>query len=167
MTVGNPAVCSCSTGPCTEPRPNYEPTEAEPTDQRSRHVDVNEKSLIADLLNDYRGSLTNSSNPLYTSHAACTGFSQQLVDAVLTHCQYIFDLAYISTNLPVFRLDHAKEILIIISDVFGDIDGDLQYDSERYLTDPDLYFSNYFDDVDDDDDEDALTSHVSSSESEQ
>ena len=80
----------------------------------------------------------------------------------------IFDLAYISTNLPVFRLDHAKEILIIISDVFGDIDGDLQYDSERYLTDPDLYFSHYFDDnVDDDDVDEALTSHVSSSESEQ
>ena len=131
-------------------------------------MDANDKSLIADLLNDYRDSLINSSNPLYTSHADCTGFSQQLVDAVLTHCQYIFDLAYISTNLPVFRLDHAKEILIIISDVFGDIDGDLQYDSERYLTDPDLYFSHYFDDnVDDDDVDEALTSHVSSSESEQ
>ena len=159
-------VCSCSSGPCTEPTPNYEPTEAEPTDQRSRHVDVNEKSLIADLLNDYRDSLTNSSNPLYTSHADCTGFSQQLVDAVLTHCQYIFDLSYIINNLPVFKLDHAKEILIIISDVFGDIDGDLQYDSERYLTDPDLYYSNYFDNVDDDV-EDALMSRVSSSESEQ
>ena len=45
-------------------------------------MDVNEKSLIADLLNDYRGSLTNSSNPLYASHADCTGFSQQLVDNV-------------------------------------------------------------------------------------
>ncbi|XP_056431124.1 putative ATP-dependent DNA helicase Q1 isoform X2 [Gadus chalcogrammus] len=159
-------VCACSSGTCTEPMPNYEQIEAEPTHQRSRHVDANDKSLIADLLNDYRDSLINSSNPLYTSHAACTGFSQQLVDAVLTHCQYIFDLAYISANLPVFRLDHAKEILIIISDVFGDIDGDLQYDSERYLTDPDLYFSNYFDNVDDDV-EDTLTSHVSSSESEQ
>ena len=43
----------------------------------------------------------------------------------------------------MFKLDHAKEILIIISDVFGDIDGDLQYDSEKYLTDPDIYYSNY------------------------
>ena len=66
----------------------------------------------------------------------------------------------------MFKLDHAKEILIIISDVFGDIDGDLQYDSESYLTDPDLYYSNYFDNVDDDV-EDALMSRVSSSESEQ
>ena len=155
-------VCSCSSGTCTEPMPNYEPTEAEPTDQRSRHVDVNEKSLIADLLNDHRGSLTNSSSPLYTSHAACTGFSQQLVDAVLTHCQYIFDLTLSITCL--FKLDHAKEILIIISDVLGDIDGDLQYDSERHLTDPNLYYSKYFDNVDD---EDALLSRVSSSESEQ
>ena len=65
----------------------------------------------------------------------------------------------------MFKLDHAKEILIIVSDVFWDIDGDLQYDSERYLTDPDLYYSNYFDNVDDNV-EDALMSRVSSSESE-
>ena len=66
----------------------------------------------------------------------------------------------------MFKLDNAKEILIIISDVFGDIDCDLQYDSGRYLTDQDLYYSNYFDNVDDDV-EDALMSRVSSSESEQ
>ena len=66
----------------------------------------------------------------------------------------------------MFKLDNAKEILIIVGDVFWDIDGDLQYDSERYLTDPDLYYSNYFDNVDDDV-EDALMSRVSSSESEQ
>ena len=39
--------------------------------------------------------------------------------------------------------------------------GILQYHSERYLTDPNLYYSNYFDDVDD-----ALMKRVSSSESE-
>jgi len=43
------------------------------------------------------------------------------VDAVLDHCQHIFDLTYITANLPVFRLDHAREILIIINDVFGDM----------------------------------------------
>ena len=37
---------------------------------------------------------------------------------------------------------------------------------QKYLTDPDLYCINYFDNVDDDV-EDALMSHVSSSESEQ
>ena len=72
----------------------------------------------------------------------------------------------IVSPLVALMEDQVKEILIIISDVFGDIDGDLQYDSERYLTDPDLYYSNYFDNVDDDV-EDALISRVSSSETEQ
>lgn len=69
----------------------------------------------------------------------------------------------------MFRLDDAKEILTIISDVFGDIDVDLQHDSGGHLTDPDLYYSNYFDDDDNDAVvvEDALRRHVSSSESEQ
>ena len=64
----------------------------------------------------------------------------------------------------MFRLDDAKEILTIISDVFGDIDVDLQHDSGGHLTDPDLYYSNYFDD--DAVVEDALSGHVSSSKSE-
>ena len=48
----------------------------------------------------------------------------------------------------------------------GILMGILQYHSERYLTDPNLYYSNYFDNVDDDV-EDALISRVSSSETEQ
>ena len=74
-------------------------------------------------------------------------------------------IVVVVSPLVALMEDQVKEILIIISDVFGDIDGDLQYDSERYLTDPDLYYSNYFDNVDDDV-EDALMSRVSSSESE-
>ncbi|KAL1268431.1 hypothetical protein QQF64_033794 [Cirrhinus molitorella] len=62
------------------------------------------------------------------------------------------------------RLDHAKEILLIIADVFGDVDQ--QSDLVGDFTEPDLYYSDYFDN-DDDDDDDALMSHVSSSESEQ
>jgi ATP-dependent helicase YprA (DUF1998 family) len=75
-------------------------------------------------------------------------------------------IVVVVSPLVALMEDQVKEILIIISDVLGDIDGDLQYDSERYLTDQDLYYSNYFDNVDDDV-EDALMSRVSSSESEQ
>lgn len=120
-------VCSCSSGTCAEPTPDYEQIRDKAGTQRSRHVTAEDRSLIADLLNGYRASLISPSTRLFTSQEARTGFSQQLVDSMLNHCQY--DLSYIIANLPVFRLDHAKEILIIISDVFGDVDEDLQSDS--------------------------------------
>jgi len=55
-------VCSCLSGTCTEPTPNYELTEDEPIIPRCRHVDAKEKSLIEELLKEYSGSLINSSN---------------------------------------------------------------------------------------------------------
>lgn len=156
-------VCSCTSGTCTEPTPNYEQIPDQPVCVISRQVDEKERSFIADLLNDYRSSLINSSTHLYTSHAACTGFSTELVDSVLASCEHIFDLSYIINNLPVFQLDHAKEILYIIADVFGDVD--VQSELDESFSGPDLYFSNYFDD--DDFADDAQRSHVSTSESDQ
>ncbi|KAM4539460.1 putative ATP-dependent DNA helicase RecS [Odontesthes bonariensis] len=153
-------VCACSSGICTEPTPNYEQQlENKQVSLRSRTVNDKDRSAIADLLDEYRVKLMNSSPHLVTSFAACTGFSQELVDAVLSHCEHIFDLAYIMNNLPVFILEHAKEILIIIADVFGDFDLDVQSGLVDSFCEPDLYFRNYFDD---DDLSDASRSQVSS-----
>ena len=119
-------VCSCSSGTCAEPTSNYEQIKDKPVSLRSRQVTVNDKSSIAELLNDYRDSLNNSSIHMYTSHAACTGFSQDLVDAVLTHYEYIFDLKYIINNIPLEIIDQDVQSVLDESD-------------------PALYFSNYFD----------------------
>lgn len=152
-------VCACSSGTCTEPTPTYEQLESKEVSLRSRKVSDKDKSAIADLLDDYRAKLISSSPNLVTSFAACTGFSQELVDAVLSHCEHIFDLAYIMNNLPVFRLEHGKEIMIIIADVFGDFDVDVQSGLADSFCEPDLYLSNYFDN---DDLSDASRSQVSS-----
>lgn len=152
-------VCTCSSGTCTVPTPNYEQLENKQVSLRSRKVNDEDKSLIADLLDEYRVKLISSSPNLVTSFAACTGFSQELVDAVLHHSEHIFDLAYIMNNLPVFRLEHAKEILIIIADVFGDFDLNVEPGLNDSFCEPDLYFTNYFDD---DDLSDASRSQVSS-----
>ena len=41
-------------------------------------------------------------------------------------------IVVVVSPLVALMVDQVKEILIIISDVFGDIDGDLQYDSEVF-----------------------------------
>lgn len=71
-------------------------------------------------------SLSSQTNQVFTSKSVCTGFSPELIAAVVEHCAHIFDLNYITTKLPVFRLAHAKEILLIIGEVFGDIEYELE-----------------------------------------
>lgn len=60
------SMCSCSPGTCAEPIPNDETTQSKPVSLRSRQVNATDKSLFADLLNDYRTSLINFSTPLFT-----------------------------------------------------------------------------------------------------
>lgn len=67
-----------------------------------------DKLLIRDLLHNYRSSLLQDHTDLYTVDTACTGFGDELIDAVLEHCTQIFDLNFIIHNLPVFKLEHAK-----------------------------------------------------------
>ena len=53
---------------------------------------------------------------------SCTGFGDELIDAVLEQCTQIFDLEFIIHNLPIFKLEHAKEILRIMHEVFDDLE---------------------------------------------
>lgn len=49
------------------------------------------------MLEEYRSSLVNDTARLFTSRSACTGFSTELIEAVVEHSKHIFDLAYINT----------------------------------------------------------------------
>ena len=50
-----------------------------------------------------------------------SGFTDKLSSAVVKRSRYIFNLYYIVNNFPVFKFNHAVEILYMM-DVFGDID---------------------------------------------
>lgn len=63
-----------------------------------------------------------SDSSYFPSPDSSTGFSDSLIDVIVKNCEYIFDLDYITKNVPVFSEDHAVEILQIIKDVFGDIE---------------------------------------------
>ena len=104
-------------------------------------------------------TLSAKAEHTFTSKAFCTGFGMELVDAVIEHCEHIFDIDYIIKNLPVFMLEHAKEILLIISEVFGDFEYTYTALSEK-PSPLDFYFQGYFDD-EDDDDSDMGTQHSS------
>ena len=49
-------------------------------------------------------------------------FTNILLKKVIKHAKYIFTKAYILENLPVFKHQHAMDILCMVNDVFEDID---------------------------------------------
>ena len=85
---------------------------------------------------------------LYTPQAACTGFSTELVGAVLKNCAHIFNLDYIVNNLPVFSHQHARHILEVINEVFDDVDLPPTSAHDDDDSEPDMYYLSHFDEED-------------------
>ena len=146
--------CSCvaddSASPvCVEPQPSYELKKNIHVPGEKRVVTRDQKTLIKGMLEKYKSDLVAGHSYLFTSQAACTGFSSQLIDAVLKHCAHIFDLEYIDNYLPVFSPQHSRHILQVIQDVFHDIE-DMPPASpqEDSFSEPDMYYRGYFDQAD-------------------
>ena len=147
--------CSCvadgaASNSCVEPLPSYELKKKMNVPVKARVVTRSHKLLIKDMLEKYKNDLVAGHPYLFTSQAACTGFSSQLIDAVLKDCAHIFDLDYIDNHLPVFSPQHARYILQVIHDVFHDIkDMPPASPQEDSFCEPDIYYRGYFDKADD------------------
>ena len=86
------SVCSCEPGGCGEPIPKYEHFQGEVSSpDKHRVVTPEDKLLIRDMLQTYRSSLLWGRTSLFTVDTACTGFGDELIDAVLEQCTQIFD----------------------------------------------------------------------------
>lgn len=100
--------CSCSSGVCAEPTPQ---SESEPnvsaTPNRSRDVTEEDKNVIRACLQQYRRTLVPDM-PLVTNKTVCTGFGTELIESAVKHSPYIFELGYITNNLPVYTVRHAN-----------------------------------------------------------
>lgn len=146
------SVCSCEPEGCGDPTPKYEHFQWEVSSpDKSRMVTPEDKLLIRDLLHNYRSSLLQDNTHLYTVDTACTGFGDELIDAVLEHCAQIFNLNFIIQNLPVFKLEHAKEILRIMYEVFDDIKQSQTILYDDTVVQVDMDYTGYFDEEHEDD----------------
>ena len=139
------SVCKCNSAGCTVPLPNYEELQDISSSHLCRKVTSEDKELIRDLLQKYRGSLVAESAHWYTSATAGTGFSSELIDAVVEHCSAIYHLKYIMHNLPGFKKQHGQEILRIMYEVFGDFEfcESAEHADDTFM--PDMDFTGYFD----------------------
>ena len=90
------------------------------TNQRKVPKDI--KHLLNELLTDYRNKLASKYSLNFLPSQCSTGFTEALARAVLQHCKFIFSLDDVYNLTPVHIHDHAVNILLMIQDVFEDIE---------------------------------------------
>ena len=138
--------CKCAGDNCAFPVFNIPIEMKTQIKDHQRRVSKDKKNLLKELLTDYESeiSIQNSVNFL-PSHCS-TGFTDALVNAVLQHCKSIFTLDDVYNLTPVHTQEHGVNILLMIQDVFEDIE--VQYDrifvNDNFETSIDLeYGGNY------------------------
>ena len=113
----------CSGEDCTAAKLPFEvPNKDQGTvlQRLARTVDEEEKTSLYDALKEYQESLTSGSALLFDS-ASTHGFSEELILDVTGNCSTIFTIDDVLSKLPVFSLEHAKNILRIVHEIFEDI----------------------------------------------
>ena len=87
-----------------------------------RKVPKDKKHLLNELLTDYGNELAIQQSLHFLPSQCSTGFTEALVKAVLLHCKFIFTLDDVYNLTPVHKHEHAVNILLMIQDVFEDIE---------------------------------------------
>ncbi len=162
--------CLCLKDSCSIQLPNISYPEYKPKiPQRSRNITTQQEQLLQELLKDY--ALDLSSGLInFLGVDGTTLFTNVLLKKVIKHAKYIFTKAYILENLPVFKHQHAMDILCMMNDVFEDIDEkdiDIMQcsspntehicsDMEKYIREELLQESSESDALSDSTDEEAL-----------
>ena len=118
------STCDCGDESCTEHSLPFEQASVNRVDSgdvtlMSRPVSSEDKTDLVDALNDLRISMNKQ--PSLFDHISSHGFSEHLIEDVVTNCHHIFTIGHILEACPVFSIGHALKILEIIQEIFLDI----------------------------------------------
>ena len=125
--------CNCQGSECAVTKPGYEKEQELEAQLAVRTVSEGDCHLLVEILSDYKVRLERQ----YQHHVSfadkqfLTGISSQTIEEVAKQAPYISTMEYILENTPLFLIAHAGEILLIIHDIFNDIeDGEILKASE-------------------------------------
>ena len=98
--------------------------------QEKRKVKDLEKKQLKDLLTKYHKSLVMEllrksacgHVKSLTNLSSLLGFSELQIEQVVINCETLFCLDDVLRSIEIWDMRHAKKILDVLSDVFGDID---------------------------------------------
>ena len=95
--------------------------------QKKRSVEPYQKTELQELLEDYKKELDMRCTSYVLSSKSTTGFSSTLIKSVLRTCKHIFSFDDVMDLNPVFKKQHALDILHMVRDVFEDFELDMTH----------------------------------------
>ena len=128
-------LCSCSEKCIKSLQLSFNvPKSSDSCPQKTRNVTTQQKKILEDKLlsykEQYRKSIGQKVKPI-----SCPGifveFTDFQVHQVLKYCQSLFTLDDVLDQIEIWRAIHAKNILVMLSEVFSDIESDKD---DRHVT---------------------------------
>lgn len=118
------AACKCSSCSTVE-----EPCDVKPADETVemstlvRHVQEVDRAFLYEMLKDLQVNAASSSAPSVLGSAGLVfELGEQVIEAIVSKCEYIFSVSFIMDNFPIFSKEVANEILVIFNEMFNDIE---------------------------------------------
>ena len=90
----------------------------------SRSVNDEERAFLKEVLLENLSSKESSS--IFGMGALVNSLDSETVETIVDKCQYIFSIDYVLDNFPILSHALAHEIVVIINEVFGDIEEAVQ-----------------------------------------
>ena len=115
--------------------------------QKKRNVEPYQKTELQELLEDYKKELDMRCTSYVLSSESTTGFSSTLIKSVLKTCKYIFSFDDVVDLNPVFKKQHALDILHTVRDVFEDFELDMTHtvnNDDNILLENDFEYGGYY-----------------------
>ena len=118
------STCSCNgEGSCHLSQSYYGITEKSSIQQANvRNAADDEKELFLEVLKDYKVQLEENHPISFTDREYLIGLSLNAMKEIVNHVNVISTVDYILSSTPVYQLQQAGEILLMVQDIFGDID---------------------------------------------
>lgn len=144
--------CQCGEKECEVALPVFYSCETSEDDQKPqmvRQVQTYQKEELKELLNDYKSEQVAQCPVYLLPSETTTGFSDALIKSMLERCQYISSVEDILKLTPVFKRQHALDILHMVRDVFQDFEIEVEYvdveDDDTSAQDYDLEYGGLYD----------------------
>lgn len=113
------AACKCSV--CSTAQTTDTTPETMEMSTMARHVQEEEREFLRNILKEIKIS-SGTAASVFGSADFVSELGEEVIEAIVGKCEYIFPVSFILDNFPVFSKEVAKEILTVFNEIFNDIE---------------------------------------------
>ena len=115
------AACKCSICSTAQTTDTTLVNEAVEMPTMARHVQEEDREFLQNMLKDIKIS-SGTASSVFGSADLVSELGEEVIEAIVSKCEYIFSVSFIMDNFPVFSKQVANEIITVFNETFNDIE---------------------------------------------